>query len=49
MSQPNSGELYWYLGTMGANYYDYLVADQIMIPEKIKAITQKNSISKSFK
>jgi len=23
-----------YLGTMGANYYDYLVADQIMIPEK---------------
>jgi len=23
-----------YLGTMGANYYDYLVADQIMIPEE---------------
>jgi len=23
-----------YLGTMGANYYDYLVADQIIIPEK---------------
>ena len=23
-----------YLGTMGANYYDYLLADQIMIPEK---------------
>ena len=23
-----------YIGTMGVNYYDYLVADQIMIPEK---------------
>ena len=23
-----------YLGTMGANYYDYLIADQVMIPEK---------------
>jgi protein O-GlcNAc transferase len=23
-----------YLGTMGANYYDYLIADQIMIPKK---------------
>ena len=23
-----------YLGTMGANYYDYLVADQTIIPEK---------------
>jgi protein O-GlcNAc transferase len=23
-----------YIGTMGANYYDYLVADQTMIPEK---------------
>jgi predicted O-linked N-acetylglucosamine transferase (SPINDLY family) len=23
-----------YLGTMGANYYDYLVADQIVIPEE---------------
>jgi predicted O-linked N-acetylglucosamine transferase (SPINDLY family) len=25
-----------YLGTMGANYYDYLIADQVMIPEKNK-------------
>jgi len=25
-----------YIGTMGANYYDYLVADQITIPEKNK-------------
>ena len=23
-----------YLGTMGATYYDYLIADQVMIPEK---------------
>jgi len=23
-----------YLGTMGANYYDYLIADQVMIPKK---------------
>ena len=23
-----------YLGTMGANYYDYLVADQTLIPEE---------------
>jgi len=25
-----------YLGTMGANYYDYLIADQIIIPEESK-------------
>ena len=25
-----------YPGTMGANYYDYLIADQVMIPEKNK-------------
>ena len=25
-----------FLGTMGANYYDYLIADKVMIPEKNK-------------
>jgi predicted O-linked N-acetylglucosamine transferase (SPINDLY family) len=25
-----------YLGTMGANYYDYLIADKTIIPEKLK-------------
>ena len=33
-----------YLGTMGANYYDYLVADQTIIPEeKSNIIIQKKS------
>jgi len=32
-----------YLGTMGANYYDYLVADQTIIPEK----NQKHSTTYS--
>ncbi len=39
-----------YPGTMGADYYDYLVADQTIIPEKNQNITQKkSSICRIFK
>ena len=35
-----------YLGTMGANYYDYLMADQTIIPEeRSKILLRKNRLS----
>ena len=35
-----------YVGTLGANYYDYLVADQTMIPEeKTTTLFRKNRLS----
>jgi len=38
-----------YIGTMGANYYDYLVADQTMIPKKNqKYYTEKIAYLPSF-
>ena len=38
-----------FLGTMGADYYDYLIADPIMIPKKIsKILLRKNCLSTLF-
>ena len=42
VSSPNSAELYWLSGTMGADYYDYLIADPIMIPQE----SQKHYVEK---
>ena len=34
-SSTHSGQLYWLcFRTIGANYYDYLLADQTLIPEQ---------------
>jgi predicted O-linked N-acetylglucosamine transferase (SPINDLY family) len=33
-----------YLGTMGANYYDYIIADQTLIPEQSRAYYSENII-----